>query len=274
MAVFTTGEGVALDLPIARIPTRAAAFLIDLLVQAVILNVLTAGLLLLVFQLRPDDAWVATGFLLIFVGVLAGYPIACETLLHGRTPGKLALGLRVVRDDGGPIDFRHALTRGLGGTIVDFWMLGGFGAVAVVTSACSPRGRRVGDILAGTVVVHNVSRVPYPALAVAPPWLAAWAHRLDLSGLTEDLALPVRTYLTRFPTLTPEVRHNLGHALVIAVCGRLRVPAPAGYPPMHILAAVVAERQRRTLAPAVPPARQPVTSTAPRTQEAAWVLQA
>ncbi|WP_280262933.1 RDD family protein [Nocardia wallacei] len=257
MAVFTTGEAVALDLPIARIPTRAAAFLLDVVLQLVLGWLLVLGVSALVVWLRPDPAWLDAAVLVTLVAVLAGYPITCETLLRGRTVGKLALGLRVVRGDGGPVDFRHALTRGLAGAIVDFWALGGFGAVAVVTSLCSPRARRVGDVLAGTVVVHDRVRIPVPALAVAPPWLQGWAQRLELSGLTEDLALPVRQYLTRFRTLTPEVQHDLGQALVAAVCAQLRATPPSGYPPLHILGAVIAERQRRTLTAPAPAALVP-----------------
>jgi uncharacterized RDD family membrane protein YckC len=260
MAVFTTGEAVALDLPIARIPTRAAAFLLDILVQALLTGVLLFATLLIVVRLESDLDWMDTASVVIFVVVLAGYPVACETLLRGRTFGKLALGLRVVRGDGGPIDFRHALTRGLTGAIVDFWVLGGLGAVAVLTSLCSPRARRVGDVLAGTVVIYDRARIPLPALALAPPWLAGWASALDLSGLTEDLALPTRQYLTRWRTLTPTVAADLGQALVAAVCAQLRVPPPAGYPPLHILGAIIAERQRRTLI-------RPMPSTS---SEAVW----
>ncbi len=259
MAVFTTGEAVALDLPIARIPTRAAAMLIDLLLQAALgaMLILSAGMVITEFE--PDIAWLQTVSLVVFVAVLVGYPVTCETLLRGRTVGKIVLGLRVVRGDGGPIDFRHALTRGLTWVIVDFWSLGGFGVVAVLTSLCSPRGRRVGDVLAGTVVVHDRARIPMPALAVAPPWLQDWAQRLDLSGLTEDLALPIRQYLTRYPTLTVEVQHTLGVALVDAACTQLRVSAPSAYPPLQILGALISERQRRTL-------------TRPRTRTATTLL--
>ncbi|WP_216892088.1 RDD family protein [Nocardia alni] len=247
MAVFTTGEGVALDLPIARIPTRAAAMFIDLLLQAAVGWTLVAAIAGALVQIQPDVAWLTTVSLVGFVAVVAGYPITCETLFRGRTVGKIVLGLRVVREDGGPIDFRHALTRGLCWVIVDFWSLGGFGAVAVLTSLCSPRARRVGDVLAGTVVVHDRARIPLPSLAVAPPWLQGWAQQLDLSGLTEDLALPMRQYLTRYPGLTPEVQHHLGGALVAAVCTQLRIEAPPGYPPLQILGVLISERQRRTL---------------------------
>ncbi|MGW5386760.1 RDD family protein [Nocardia sp. NPDC003963] len=251
MAEFTTGEAVAIELPVARIPTRAAAFVLDLLLQAVLGVALFTGALLLV---RGDDSnpWFSTLTLVSLVAVLVGYPVAFETLLHGATPGKLALGLRVVRADGGPVDFRHALTRGLTGAIVDFWMLGLFGVIAVVSSLCSPHARRVGDVLAGTVVVHIQQRLSIPALAVPPVRLTGWSAELDLTDLPEDLALAVRQYLTRINALTPAAQYELGHALVAAVCARLRVVPPAGFPPVQILGSVVAERQRRAL-PAPPP---------------------
>jgi hypothetical protein len=135
---------------------------------------------------------------------------------------------------------------------VDFWMLGLFGVIAVVSSMCSPHARRVGDVLAGTVVVHMRQRLPVPALAVPPVWLSGWSAELDLAALPEELALAVRQYLTRIGSLTPAAQHELGYALVHAVCARLRVTPPGGYPPVQILGSVIAERQRRAL-PAPPP---------------------
>lgn len=252
MAEFTTGEAVALELPIARIPTRAAAFLIDVVIQMSCAFGLFAAMGILLLDSGADSAWFDTATIVVIVAVLIGYPVACETLMRGRTPGKAALGLRVLRTDGGPIDFRHAMTRGLAGAIVDFWIFGGFGAIAVFTSLCSPTARRVGDVLAGTVVVHAEAPLPAPALARTPPWLADWAARLDLSGIPEELALAVRQYLTRLPTLTPQAQDGIGRRLTDAMCARLPGPPPQGYPPVQILGAIVAERQRRALTPGGP----------------------
>ncbi|MCU1640959.1 MAG: hypothetical protein JWN03_1234 [Nocardia sp.] len=251
MALFTTGEAVAVELPIARIPTRAAAFLLDLSVQLLCGLVLVPGSQVLLGWWGADSAWRATAVIVSVVTVLIGYPVLSETLTRGRSLGKMALGLRVVRGDGGPIDFRHAVTRGLAG-IVDFWALG-TGLIAVVVSLCSPNARRVGDALAGTVVVHDRSRLPFAALAVPPPWLQGWARQLELSGLSDELALAVRRYLIRFRTLTPIVQDQLGRTLVLTVCARLQTPPPNGYPPLMILGAVLAERQRRAFPPPPPP---------------------
>ncbi|WP_433563926.1 RDD family protein [Nocardia sp. CA-151230] len=246
-ALFTTGEAVAVELPIARIPTRAAAFLLDLLLQAVIGTVLALLFEALLVGIGADSAWRDAAVLVAMVSALIGYPVLFETFSRGRSVGKMAVGLRVVRADGGPIDFRHAVTRGLAG-IVDFWIMG-TGLIAVVVSLCSPQARRVGDVLAGTVVVHDRSRLPFAALAAPPPWLAGWARQLELSGLSDELALSTRQYLLRFRTLTPEVQDRLGRTLVIAVCTSLRTLPPNGYPPLQILGAVLAERQRRAIPP-------------------------
>ncbi|MVU79825.1 RDD family protein [Nocardia sp. ET3-3] len=251
MALFTTGEAVAVELPIARIPTRAAAFMLDLLLQIILGILLGVLFMALLAWADADEAWADAAGVVALVSAMIGYPVLFETFSRGRSVGKMALGLRVVRADGGPIDFRHAVTRGLSG-IVDFWMLG-TGLIAIVVSMCSPQGRRIGDALAGTVVVYDRSPLPFAALAAPPPWLAGWARQLDLSGLPDELALSMRKYLLRFRTLTPEVQDQLGRALVITVCAALRTAPPNGYPPLHILGAVLAERQRREIPP--PPMR-------------------
>ncbi|MEV6363649.1 RDD family protein [Nocardia asteroides] len=244
MAEFTTGEAVALELPIARIPSRAGAFLLDLCVQLALAAVFFYAGLMLLLMADADSAWYDVVGVVALVTVLIGYPVCVETFSRGRSLGKLAFGLRVVRADAGPIDFRHALTRGLAGAIVDFWLLGAFGAVAVISSVCSRDGRRVGDVLAGTVVVHTRQNLPRPALAVAPPWLTGWAATLDPGAVSDELAGAIRQYLTRLRTLTPAAQHHLGTQLVEAVCAAVQRPAPTGYPPYHVLGAVLARRQQ------------------------------
>ncbi|MEV6068301.1 RDD family protein [Nocardia sp. NPDC052001] len=247
MALFTTGEAVAVELPIARIPTRAAAFLLDLMIQLIFGTAVFFLCLWALFLWDADSAWISTMLVVVLTLTLIGYPVLSETLSRGRSLGKMALGLRVVRADGGPTDFRHAVTRGLAG-IVDFWILG-TGLIAVVVSLCSPNARRIGDALAGTVVVHDRSRLPFAALVLPPPWLQGWARQLDLTGLSDELAVAVRQYLTRFRTLTPVAQDQLGRALVVTVCARLHTPPLNGYPPVQILGAVLAERQRRSFPP-------------------------
>jgi uncharacterized RDD family membrane protein YckC len=241
---LVTGEAVVLDLRIARVASRAVAMMLDLLLQGVLLF----GLFLIVTLATPssDTSLVLTVVLISFVLVMVGYPVLFETLSRGRTLGKMALGLRVVRADGGPIRFRHALARALCGVLVDFWLLGFAGAIAVIVSLVSRDGKRVGDYLAGTVVIRE--RVPdagAAALIMMPPPLAQWASQLDLTGLPDDLALATRQYLGRLSELRPEAGQALGHGLAEQVGQRIGAPLPPGVPVWAYLSAVLAERRSR-----------------------------
>ena len=154
-----------------------------------------------------------------------------------------ACGLRVVRDDGGPIRFRHALVRGAVG-VVEILMT--FGVVAIIASLVSERGRRLGDVFAGTLVVRE--RVPAgPARFVPPPppWLVGRFAGLDLSGVPDGLWLAVRSYLTRMGQLDPQVGWAMAERLAGDLAACTGAPAPRDVPPAAYLAAVVHERQSR-----------------------------
>src|SRR5690349_5015894 len=104
---IVTGEAVALDLQPATFASRAVSGVLDLMVQGVGLVVVLYVGSKVAFGL--DDAAGAALILLSTVAVFVGYPLVMETLTRGRTLGKMAMGLRTVRDDGGPIRFRQAL---------------------------------------------------------------------------------------------------------------------------------------------------------------------
>ena len=255
------GEAVALDLRPARVPSRALALALDALLLGVVLLLLLVGLV--VAGARFDPALTAAVTIAVLVLTLVGWPTLWETLTRGRSPGKYALGLRVVRDDGGPIRFRHALTRALAGLVVDFGVLGFGGTVAVVVSASSTRGKRVGDLLAGTIVLRE--RVPGRTAAdgIAPvldPRLAGWAATLQLAGLPDGLATAARGFLLRRGDLDAGARVALATRLADQVAGSVAPGPPPGLPAEEYLAAVLAERFRReTLRHAGPagPARPP-----------------
>ncbi|MGW7270068.1 RDD family protein [Streptomyces sp. NPDC054864] len=241
MSELVTGEAVALELRPAKLPSRGLAVLIDLvLAWAVYLGVTVA---IVASTSSLDDAAAAAVAVASFVLVLVGGPIAVETLSHGRSLGKMACGLRVVRDDGGPIRFRHALVRGAVGVVE---ILLTFGVVACIASLVSARGRRLGDVFAGTLVVRE--RVPAgqtPFIPPPPPWLAGRFSGLDLSGVPDGLWLAIRQYLTRMGQLDPQVGWTMAERLAGDLAERTGAPAPQGVPPAAYLAAVVQERQAR-----------------------------
>lgn len=246
-----TGEAVPLDLRLAKMPSRALAILIDLVILAIGMVLL----FLLLTQIVPslDDAGAAALVLGTQVLLIIGVPTTVETLSRGKSVGKLALGLRVVRDDGGPIQVRHALVRALAGVFADFLVT--LGAGAVICSLLNERGKRIGDILAGTVVVRE--RIPSLAapLPSVPPHLQAWARSADISRLPDGLTAAARNYLARTGALSAGVRDSMGAQLATEVSAFVSPAAPAGTPAWAYLAAVLAERSRRemTSRPAQPP---------------------
>lgn len=241
MNELVTGDAVVLGLRPARLPSRALAIAIDLAVLMTVFVVLSLGLA--VASVTLDEAATAAITVATFLLVLVGGPVAVETLSHGRSLGKLACGLRVVRDDGGPIRFRHALVRGALGAVE---ILGTFGVVGSIASLVSARGRRLGDVFAGTLVVRE--RVPAGRAAAAPPpppWLLGRFAQLDLSGVPDGLWLAIRQYLTRMNQLDTVVRGAMAERLSTDLAARTGVPAPQGVPSAAYLAAVVHERQVR-----------------------------
>ncbi|WP_159326938.1 RDD family protein [Streptomyces tendae] len=241
MSELVTGEAVALELRPARLPSRALAVLLDLVVAVAVYVAVTIALVASTSSL--DGAAQTALTIATFVLVLVGGPIAVETLSHGRSLGKMACGLRVVRDDGGPIRFRHALVRGLIGVIE---ILMTFGVIACIASLVSARGRRLGDVFAGTLVVRE--RVPFSSagfIPPPPPWLAGRFSGLDLSAVPDDLWLAVRQYLARTGQLDPRVGWAMAERLAADVAARTGAPVPREVPPPAYLAAVLQERQAR-----------------------------
>ncbi|MEU3921178.1 RDD family protein [Streptomyces sp. NPDC029004] len=241
MSALVTGDAVVLGLRPAKLPSRALAVAIDLVVVFAAYLMVSIGLAVATASL--DEAAVMAVSIATFLLVLVGAPIAVETLSHGRSLGKLACGLRVVRDDGGPIRFRHALVRGAMGVVE---ILMSFGVIACIASLVSARGRRIGDVFAGTLVIRE--RVPASrgmVMPPPPPWLMGRFSELDLSAVPDDLWLAIRQYLTRMRQLDPAVNWSMAVRLAGDLAACTGAPAPDGVPPAAFLAAVVNERQAR-----------------------------
>ena len=198
----------------------------------------------------PD--WVALTIVLVLLPAWwLGYFIAFETLWRGRTLGKAALGLRVVTKEGAPVRFRHAAIRGLLG-LVDFLVLGGF--LAVVFILFTRDNQRLGDLVAGTLVLRERSALaaPAPVSFTPPPGLEHYTATLDPSGVGNEEYQAVRTLLLRAPSLSPGPRSALALQLANPLAARLRPPPPAGSPlgSPAVVAAAYQRRQRLAAAPA------------------------
>ena len=203
MSQLVTGDAVLLDLRPARIPTRLLAIGIDLLIVAGAAISTATSSIRSAARTRRVQAVTIAGVLLINFG----YLITMETLTRGRTVGAFALGLRVVRDDGGTIRFRQALMRGLAFWAVDFAIWTGF-CGGLICAAVNPMSKRFGDLMAGTIVIRTRSpRAPDPIPPV-PAELAAWAGQLELSGLPDELVTAARHLVQRSSGLSAYPRDS------------------------------------------------------------------
>lgn len=212
-----TPEGVALRLPAAGPVPRAIAWLIDTAVRWGIL--LLAGLVLGLMGAAGVGL-----YLLVFFVVFWGYPILCETLFDGQTPGKRALELRVIADDGAPVGWLASIVRNLLRT-VDFLPFG-YG-VGLVASFADPWGRRLGDMVAKTMVIH----APRDHQSVRAPTEGAHA---PLHTLLPSEQMAVIAFSERTAQLTQERREELAGIAAPAVgtggaLGVMRLQAVANW---------------------------------------------
>jgi len=250
-ARIITGEAVHLDIRVAGVGSRGLAKFVDAVLQFMIYYGLLIALVFVAFGAGLDPAMLNALAIAALVVPLVGYPVLMETLTRGRTVGKMIFGLRVVRDDGGPVTFRQALTRGLVALAIEWpglllapltWL------VTIWVMIGSPLSKRLGDHVAGTIVIHERTPAAWGWVPAMPPPLAAWAATLDLAGLDDDLALAVRAFLSRNRRLREPARSALGARLVREVTAVTNPPPPPGTPAWMYLAAVHAERHRRAMA--------------------------
>ncbi len=240
MAEVVTGEAVVLDVPIAAFPSRMVAVLLDMLLQYTALVIMS----IVIVTIQVNGAALAAIASVVVVSIFIGYPTIFETVSRGKTLGKMAMGLRVVSDDGGPERFRQALIRALTG-LFEFTVLA---PVALFTSLLSARGKRLGDMFAGTFVIQE--RVPRPGnltpefMAVPPP-LADWARVADISALSDGNAEAASSYLRRYYDLQQAARDDLGARLAATVASQVSPQPPAGTPAPAYLSAVLAIRRER-----------------------------
>lgn len=143
-----TPEGVELKLPIAGLAPRALAWLVDALIKMIAVSVASFTLAIL------DASGTALYLLIVFVA-LWFYNVLFEVFNHGATPGKRALNLRVMNIEGTPVGWSGSLTRNLIRAVDALPGCYAFGCISVLLSR---NFQRLGDLAAGTIVVHDTRK--------------------------------------------------------------------------------------------------------------------
>ena len=268
-----TPEAVPLEFAEANVGSRAVAFFIDAIVLGIALTLLNLGIGLLFDNADtglPD--WVGvTALVLVNFLVFFGYPIVFETMMSGRSPGKAAMGLRVVTVEGAPERFRHAAIRAALG-LVDFLLTSG--VAAVLATLLSKRHQRLGDMVAGTVVLRErtAGGPPRASSFRIPDGAEAYATTLDTAGLTTRDYEAVREFLLRAPTLRTAARTDLARTLAAGLAAKLQATPPDSMSPESFLTCVAARYQQRSQSavaspapapPASPPAPEPASPSSP-----------
>ncbi|MGO2933800.1 RDD family protein [Microbacterium sp.] len=246
-----TGEAVAIDVQPLGFFMRALGALIDMIVGWV--------LFLLFLWLRTwllstgivdgsiDGILNVAALVVCFVIV----PIVVELSLRGRSLGKLAVGGRIVRLDGGAAGFRHAFIRALIG-VLEVYIT--FGAIALLSGAFTARSQRLGDLVAGTYSQRVRTPRLAPLIPVMPPALAGWAQIADVARMPDRLARRISQFLQHAERMSPPARARVAHDLVTESAAYIS-PRPTAHPEQLLIAITVLRRERERRALAIADAR-------------------
>ncbi len=250
--VVQTPEYVEIEYELAGLGSRIIACLVDTIVQFLIVVLLViAGIYL--FNLlslsgsgNPLDL---VAMLLIGAGGLVGfiaYWVVLEMLTNGQSLGKRMAGLRVIRDDGTPINLWDSIIRNLV-RIVD--ALPANYCVGIISVWLSGRSKRLGDYAAGTVVVKERAAEMPTATAPAPASSAHYQRAptpadaelmAHIRRLTAPQAEAAERFLERRHELDPEARAQLASRLAHSISSHLGISAAAWAGPEQFLGAVLA----------------------------------
>ncbi len=208
-----TPESVVIELELAGLGSRFAAAIVDVLILVLLL--LVATLIYTVMGRGALGTWAAAIMILVAFVIVAGYFALCEGLMNGQTPGKRQFGLRVVMDTGHPITFGAAVSRNLV-RIVDL-QLGYLVGCAFIF--LHPHHKRLGDIVAGTIVVRDRPHEQRLTVTAETPVAVAQAAAApavvtDAPELTDEEYRLLEQFLTRRVQLDPGVRNRLAVGFV------------------------------------------------------------
>jgi uncharacterized RDD family membrane protein YckC len=248
-------EAVPLEFDTASVGARAVGLLIDFAIQGVAaVAVAVAGAATASALGEALPGWIGpTIAVLAGFGLLWGYPIGFEVGNQGRTPGMMVMGLRVITVEGAPVGLRHATIRALLG-LVDFHLFNG--VVALVTALATPRHQRVGDLVAGTLVLRERTgaRTPRPAQFAVPAGAEAYATTVDPAGLGNGDYETVRSFLLRASSMPAKTRADVAERLASSFAGLVNHQRPESITPEVFLTCLAARYQQRstTAAPSTP----------------------
>jgi len=235
-----TGEAVSLDLHPTGFVLRALGAMLDVVANFLVFVLLLMGQSIAFFALGVEEAVQSALFIVTLVLCLVGIPITVETITKGKSLGKLVIGGRIVRLDGGSINLRHAAIRALLGIFEFYTTLGG---AAALSGLLTPRTQRLGDLAAGTYCQYErVSGRVLPLFGI-PPQLAEWARIVDVARMPTQLSRRIGQFLAQAPQYDAERRARLAAELATEAQAFV-APVPPVSAELFLAGVTVVRRER------------------------------
>src|SRR6266404_1008159 len=226
-----TPEQTALEFEIAGIGSRFLALAFDTLIQILL------GIGLFVIMVIAGVALPVLAYFVLYFGYFAIF----EIIWNGQTPGKKKEGLRVIKDSGRPITPSEAVGRNLM-RIVD--QLPAFYAIGIGSVLLSRHNKRLGDFVAGTIVVHEKSLVDAKPVWQSPQARqAAPATTYGSERLTPEEFALIEAFLSRRDSLPADVRFSMADQIAKQIRPKLSLPSGELFYAEQLLEAVVHERR-------------------------------
>jgi len=239
-----TGEAVALDLRPASFVLRAAGTIIDWVTYLGFFILIWVVVIPVFFTVDIESGLIQIFAVSSLVVAIVVVPVTVETLSRGKSLGKLAVGVRIVRDDGGAIGFRHAFIRAMTGVLEIYLTFGGF---AAIVGFLGTRSKRLGDLIAGTYSQYErVSRHDKPVFGV-PYELQHWALTADVARMPDALARRIAQFLAQAQGLTPVTRDRLSRELATEASVYVS-PVPSTNAELFLAAVSAIRREREAAA--------------------------
>jgi len=249
MLNIDTPENVAFGYTVAGIGSRFLAALVDttiiVILQLIVLG--TSAFALKAAKLMSDlDAWAAAIFGLVAFLLFWGYYIFFEMLWNGQSPGKRWAGLRVIRTDGTPVTLAESIIRNLV-RIIDFMPMG-YG-IGIVTMFMNDQARRLGDMAAGSLVIHDGGEISIKSIAAhghiaIPGNLPELSPNLPLERIQQDDIQILEDFLSRRAQLVNT--SALAAQILKRIYQRMDVelPGPLSQPETELMAILAGIRNR------------------------------
>ncbi len=241
-----TPEQIPPEFPIAGIGSRFLALAVDTLIQVgvgllIVLILVILGVMTRFFRTSQAGLWVLSTLLFLLFLLIFGYFALFEIVWNGQTPGKRFIGIRVIKDSGRPLAPSEVIGRNLL-RILD--QLPGFYAVGLVVAMLNAQNRRLGDFVAGSIVVRETAFAQIkPVWQTKPSEGSPEIHSLGAEPLAvEDLAL-IETFLQRRCDLAPDVRARMADQILDRLKLKMSLPDPGTLSAESILEALAYGRR-------------------------------